>query len=398
MKKIAILLMTLIILLAAACAAESETQDEAALLKEEYEQSVAFKTAQTLCNVGIDKVSKNGCQNVIKYNSTAWNIVTKFDSHWFPDTLRSEFVSMTSDNWVKTSETTFECDVFVTQRVTFKRRTQVTNYPFASHMCFEQTDKRKDTWLLTDFYSLPVEAEVERAKRFTEENEGLTMYTVEGKSFRGYMLVIDDPSRVFVGTIDQFSSTVGGMFLDKLVAKYDALGGINGGGFEDDKSKSGGVPLGYMVSEGKYLSRNLQRQGWVVMGFTPDDVLHVGVYSNDELEQMNMRDALSFYPALIINGEKTRITQELRYSARTAIGQDADGRVLMLVVQGRQPDSFGASFENLQDVMLAFGAVNAGNLDGGHSSAMWLADECVYSGYPIEVSRNMPGAFLIKKP
>ena len=70
----------------------------------------------------------------------------------------------------------------------------------------------------------------------------------------------------------------------------------------------------------------------------------------------------------------------------------------MLVVQGRQPDSFGASFENLQDVMLAFGAVNAGNLDGGHSSAMWLADECVYSGYPIEVSRNMPGAFLIKKP
>ena len=48
----------------------------------------------------------------------------------------------------------------------------------------------------------------------------------------------------------------------------------------------------------------------------------------------------------------------------------ADGAVLMLVIDGRQPHSLGATYKDCIDVMLEYGAVNAGNLDGGSSTIL----------------------------
>ena len=44
---------------------------------------------------------------------------------------------------------------------------------------------------------------------------------------------------------------------------------------------------------------------------------------------------------------------------------------------------------------LGYGAVNAANLDGGMSSAMWLYDEELVSSSSIRVSRQMPTAFIV---
>ena len=57
---------------------------------------------------------------------------------------------------------------------------------------------------------------------------------------------------------------------------------------------------------------------------------------------------------------------------RTAVGIDADGRrLLILVVDGRSSASRGYTMVELADMMTALGAENAINLDGGGSSTMY---------------------------
>ena len=55
---------------------------------------------------------------------------------------------------------------------------------------------------------------------------------------------------------------------------------------------------------------------------------------------------------------------------RTAVGRTTDGRLLILVVDGRQPVSRGVDLEQLAGIMEDLGAVDALNLDGGGSSAL----------------------------
>ena len=391
MRKFLCLLLTLLLTLT--CFAQ---EDDMAAFIAKYEESVAFNAAKTLARVGTDDLGIWATDRVVKHGSEAYGVITHFDAGWFSSVRDRYYSDFRSENWVKTGEKTFECDVYLTNTIQFSLKAEPVVFPCAYHMCFEQTDARKDIWLMTSFRNLPVQAEVDKAARITAENPGITVEEVTGNSFRGYMLILDDPSRLFVGTIDTFTHKGEGMRIDKLVAKYNALGAINGGGFED--SGIGGWPTGYVVSQGVVKSANSYNNPAcnIVMGFTEEGKLVVGRYKDAELEAMHIRDALAFNMALIIDGKKTDTGARQTYSARTAIGQDADGRVLMLVAQGRQPDSLGASFADLQDIMLSYGAVNAGNLDGGNSTAMYLGGEVVYSGYPLDTSRRMPGTFLIK--
>jgi hypothetical protein len=57
---------------------------------------------------------------------------------------------------------------------------------------------------------------------------------------------------------------------------------------------------------------------------------------------------------------------------RTAIGVTADNHVLFVVVDGRRsPAAIGVSYAQVAELMIALGAVNATELDGGGSSTMW---------------------------
>ena len=376
------------------------TNDEGLALRDKYEERIAFQAVQTLCRVGSDELNKWGTDRAIKRPSEAWDIVTKFDSGWFSSVCSSTYIDWRSENWLKTSDKSFECDVYCTNRIVFAIENKTVDFPCGYHLCFELTDERKDTWLLSSFCNMPVEHDEQIASKFSAIDDGITIKTVTGKSFRGYMMIIDDPSRVFVGTTNEFNRKMGGWRVDQLYEKYDARAVINGGAFEDSGGGgNGAIPAGYMVSQGEIKSYNAYNNAGcnVVMGFDSDNVLHVGKYTNDELAKLKLRDAIAFNMVLVTDGKKTQISdKQMICSARSAIGQDANGRVLLLVIEGRQPGSFGASFSDLQDVMLEYGAVNAGNLDGGHSSAMYMGGESIYSAYPLAVSRRMPGAFIVK--
>ncbi|OAT79824.1 phosphodiester glycosidase family protein [Desulfotomaculum copahuensis] len=68
----------------------------------------------------------------------------------------------------------------------------------------------------------------------------------------------------------------------------------------------------------------------------------------------------------------------LEPSPRTAIGVNREGRLLLVVVDGREPGwSAGVTMEELAYLMTNLGAVRAAALDGGASSAMWVSGRIV---------------------
>jgi len=135
-----------------------------------------------------------------------------------------------------------------------------------------------------------------------------------------------------------------------------------------------------------------------VIGFDNDNKLVVGTMTGREAIDRGVRDAVEWGPALIVNGEALDAgSSGGGYNPRTAIGQRADGAVILLLIDGRQPGSLGASYNDLIDIMLCEGAVNAANLDGGLSSTMYYDGEVINKGYSLYGERPIPTAVLVRR-
>ena len=105
---------------------------------------------------------------------------------------------------------------------------------------------------------------------------------------------------------------------------------------------------------------------------------------------------LLFTPTLIVNGNPAEVSGTGGgLNPRTVIGQRADGAVLLLVIDGRQPHSVGATLQDCMQEMLNYGAVNAANLDGGSSSMMVYEGEVINTCASLNGSRNQPTAWLV---
>lgn len=220
-------------------------------------------------------------------------------------------------------------------------------------------------------------------KAVTDEVE---VIDIRKPTFKGKLLIVHDPSRVVVGTLDRWGGM--GWYLSEFVERYDALAGTNAGSFEDPNGGGlGGIPDGLVMKDGEisYGSRYTTYNG--VIGFDADHVMRVGRMTGQEALDLGLVTAVSFPPGptLIKDGVKqTGLGGGV--NPRTCVGQRADGAVLILVVEGRHPDSIGATYDDLADLMEEYGAVNAGNLDGGSSSAM------IYEGVQITHGSNLIGS------
>ena len=227
-----------------------------------------------------------------------------------------------------------------------------------------------------------------------EDGDGVILVDVKKKGFVGKMMVVKDPSRVFVGKPEVYGGY--GMTLEALCERYGAIGGVNGGAFfDEDGGGTGGFPDGLTIADGEAFMAGHER---TFVGFTEDNILFVGGIDQQSAEDLHIRCGVSFGPALIVNGEgEYSGFMETGINPRTAIGQRADGAVLMLVIDGRQMHSVGCSFGDVRDVMIDFGAVNACNLDGGSSTVMYYNGEYVNSPSSASgTSRTLPNAFLFK--
>ena len=229
--------------------------------------------------------------------------------------------------------------------------------------------------------------------------DGIEFYDVTGGTYKGYMMVVQDPSRVSVGVCrDRFNGERGKQLKD-IAARYDAVAAINGGGFEDAGGVgNGGTPIGLVVSDGELKHKGNPGKYNITVGFNQDNIMIIGQkMSVEEAKEKDLRDAITFGPALIVNGEPANASGlSSGLNPRTAIGQRSDGAVLMLVIDGRQASSLGATYADLISIMLDFGAVNAVNMDGGSSSLLYYKGVYVNKGVVLTGSRNIPTAFIVR--
>lgn len=229
------------------------------------------------------------------------------------------------------------------------------------------------------------------------DKDAIEIVEVKGDTFKGKMMIVNDPSRVYVSSPDKLGPDVPGMRVEEMITRDGAIGGVNAGGFMDIGGVgTGGEPLGILIRDGKLLYGPLGGSSTVI-GFDYDNRLIVGNMSGKEAMERNLRDAVSFGPVLVMNGEPAQVNGTGGgLNPRTAIGQRKDGAVLILVIDGRQAHSMGATYNDLVDVMMEFGAINAANLDGGSSSLMFYKGELITTCASLYGPRRLPSAILVR--
>ncbi|WP_123054228.1 phosphodiester glycosidase family protein [Clostridium sp. JN-1] len=226
----------------------------------------------------------------------------------------------------------------------------------------------------------------------------------DGKKFKGYMLIVHDPTRVKVG----YSKKLGveGEMTSQIAKDNKAIAAINAGGFVDSSSQdskwtgTGGKPIGILMSNDKIVYNDISNPNSKndTVAITKDGVLLVGPHSLNEMTSLGVTDAISFGPALVIDGKGTIKSGDGGWGVapRTAIGQRKDGSILLLVIDGRQTRSLGATLKDVQNIMLQYGAVNASNLDGGSSSTMYYGGEIQNNPCDPLGERSIPSAIYVK--
>lgn len=231
----------------------------------------------------------------------------------------------------------------------------------------------------------------------TKEKENtVSLVDISRDGYRGYILEIGNPKKVFIGTAPELGTH--GTKISGLIKEYGVTAGINAGGFTDAAGHgTGGLATGIIISNGEIKYKDDKVSKYNIIGFNRKDVLVLGTYTLDELQKLELRDAVDFHPFLIVNGKPTKVYGNGGWGSgpRTSIGQRADGTVLMVVVDGRQLSSVGASMKQMQDIMIENGAVNAANLDGGSSTVMYYGDKIVNKPCSPHGDRFLPSAFLV---
>lgn len=337
-----------------------------------------------------------------------------FYTPFFPQT-RDKYILMTyhtSNPWLATfffSENTIS-QVLEENKVEAPEGETDTNmirpYPNNNSSSIPQTEPSGPTDISSDEPSPSVTEPVPTQPTFpistafdTEviyEEDGVNITKIHGGNYVARLIRVSDPSRVYLGVTSKLMK-----FGEKLVTiceNNNALAGINAGGFDDPNgSGNGGTPSMLLVKDYEILFCD-GADKHPVIGFNEDNVLILGEFTDQEILDKRIRDAVSFGPFVILNREKAKVKGMAGgYDPRTAIGQTADGTVLLLVIDGRQPGLEGGNMKTVMDIMWEYGAVNAANLDGGSSATMVLNDEIINKPCSLYGPRYLPDGWLIKR-
>ncbi|MCM5530655.1 phosphodiester glycosidase family protein [Parasegetibacter sp. NRK P23] len=127
---------------------------------------------------------------------------------------------------------------------------------------------------------------------------------------------------------------------------------------------------------------------------------------NGIVESWKVQTAVGGGPVLVQDG-KVRITnnEEMKFAGkalydkhpRTAMGYTEDGRLIVLVVQGRMPGvAEGADLQQMAKMLIDIGCTEALNLDGGGSSCMLVNGKETIRPSDKEGQRPVPAVFIVK--
>ena len=178
------------------------------------------------------------------------------------------------------------------------------------------------------------------------------------------------------------------MTVREFVDALHAQAGINAAfyafipGTNDTNVISLGVSDGNMYSPFAPQKRDFT---WPAINFGPDNKANVVNSSNltkntpiPAEKDVQLYNAISGSHILVKDGKPAEFIKNSfndTHHPRTAAGVTFDGKVILITVDGRQPDfSEGASLTELAQMLVQMGVKDAVNLDGGGSTTMVLAD------------------------
>ena len=153
---------------------------------------------------------------------------------------------------------------------------------------------------------------------------------------------------------------------DPLYENFNAIVATNGAGY----NITNGTPSGLVVMQGvEYYP--LSASGFFAI--LDDGTAMIGDKEEYEAHKDEVKEAITAFGTVLIKDGKICVTKSANYTSsrasRTAIGITADGKVVMMVLDGRQlPRSAGGAMEEIAQIMLEAGCVEAINLDGGGST------------------------------
>ena len=232
----------------------------------------------------------------------------------------------------------------------------------------------------------------------THHTDRVEIFNIDGGDFIGKMLIITDPTRIIAGYSSQIPKS--GETTSTIARKNGAVAAINAGGFMDSSwTGTGGAPMGFIIHDGKVVYNQLKSENVKqdTAAFTDKGMLIVGRHSISQLKKLGVKEGVSFGPPLIVNGKPTITKGDGGWgiAPRTAMGQKGNGEVLLLAVDGRSMDSFGATLRDIQDILLQYGAVNAVNLDGGSSTTIYFNGRVINKPSDKLGERAVPSAFMV---
>lgn len=240
-----------------------------------------------------------------------------------------------------------------------------------------------------------------------KRNKGNDVYKVvdiEGDNWKGYMLVVYDPSRLRLVFSDNYGK--GGEYVSEIAEANDAYIAVNASGVNSQPGVNKITGVAIVDGKIKDQGRNIDKGGGII-GFNEDNVLVLTKKSASEaIKEYNIDRAVEFGPFLVVNGKMAEFKGNGGWGIanRTAIGQRQDGIVLIMVIDGRTVDSVGISMKDLAELFVKYKAYNAANLDGGGSSTLYGKRNITDTksklintpkGYNYDGERNLPNAWVI---
>lgn len=223
-----------------------------------------------------------------------------------------------------------------------------------------------------------VQVDLEEWENFPD---GIRIDTYTGETFTARVMIVRDPSKVYLAaSSNPLSMDTPGIRMDQAMEQENAIAAVNAGPYYDDGSDGravGSVPYGLALSENAVIWNDEQAAKCGFAGFNKDNILIVASSMTEEVaKELEIRDGCSSGPILMINGKVNWEIYESRsgFNPRTVIGQRADGAVVLICAQGRNPDSIGAEYCDMIDILKEYGAVNACALQGGSASNMLYRD------------------------
>lgn len=242
-----------------------------------------------------------------------------------------------------------------------------------------------------DHYDNKYDAEI-----LTRENNN-ELYKIINLQLGGadaYLVAIYDPTKVQLISAKEFTMTSYERILT-MCQRYNGVVCINGGGMVDYGTGSG-IPQGYVIEDGKitWSDGDSSTTKGNIIGMTKKGILKLmSDATGDEALEAGVVDAMEFGPFLIVNGKAMEIVGEpWGHAPRVAIAQRKDGVILFLVSDGENYLS-GPSLQDVIDILLKYGAYNAANLDGGHSTTL-IVNNQLYNNPPA-IAKNQGGRYVV---